>query len=250
VIERRAVEERLRAAGCVAADAETDELLAADPDERTLERWIERRETGEPLAWIVGATTFCGVRVAVDPGVFVPRPQSEELARRAAAATPPRGRVADLCTGSGAIAAAVKHLAPSSIVIGTDIDPRAARCAHRNGVAAVVGDVGAALRPRSFDVVVAVAPYVPTDEMPFLPPDVCRFEPARALDGGADGLDAIRRIAEDATRLLVATGMLHVEVGGEQAGRLSALLVQLGFDAIETSADEDGLVRGVAAQLI
>jgi release factor glutamine methyltransferase len=249
VIERRAVEERLRAAGCVAAEAETGELFAGAPDERTLNAWIERRETGEPLAWIVGVTTFCGVRVAVDAGVFVPRPQSEQLARRAAAATPAGGRVADLCTGSGAIAAAVKHLVPSSTVIGTDVDLRAARCARRNGVVAVVGDLGAPLRTRSFDVVVAVAPYVPTDEMPFLPSDVRRFEPPHALDGGADGLDAIRRIAEDAATLLVGTGSLLLEVGGEQAAQLSPSLVTLGFAAIEAWADEDGAVRGMSAKL-
>jgi release factor glutamine methyltransferase len=249
VIERRAVEDRLRAAGCVAAEVETDELLDAAPDELTLEGWIERRETGEPLAWIVGATTFCGVRVAVDPGVFVPRPQSEELARRAVAAMPPRGRVADLCTGSGAIAAAVKHLAPSSAVIGTDVDPRAARCARRNGVAAVVADLGAPLRQRSFDVVVAVAPYVPTHEMSFLPSDVRRFEPRHALDGGHDGLDTIRRIAEHAGTLLVGTGTLLLEVGGEQAAQLSPSLAELGFDAIEAWADEEGAVRGMSAEL-
>jgi release factor glutamine methyltransferase len=250
VIDRRAVEERLRQAGCVAAEAEAVELLAGAPDERTLEGWIERRETGEPLAWIVGATTFCGVRVAVDLGVFVPRPQSEELARRAAATTPPRGRVADLCTGSGAVGAAVAHLARSTAVVGVDVDPRSARCASRNGVPTVVGDLGAALRDRSFDVVVAVAPYVPTDQLVFLPADVRRFEPAHALDGGPDGLDTVRRIADDATRLLVARGTLLLEVGGEQAAHLSPQLAELGFAAIETWADDEDVVRGIAAQLI
>jgi release factor glutamine methyltransferase len=250
VIDRRAVEERLRQAGCVAAEAEAVELLEAAPDDRTLEAWIERRETGEPLAWIVGAMTFCGVRVRVDGGVFVPRAHSEELARRAAAATPPRGRVADLCTGSGAVGAAVAHLARSTAVVGVDVDPRSARCANRNGVPTVVGDLGAPLRDRSFDVVVAVAPYVPTDELAFLPADVRRFEPGHALDGGPDGLDTVRRIAEDATRLVRHAGRLLLEVGGDQATELSARLPELGFDAIETWSDEDGLPRGVAARLV
>jgi release factor glutamine methyltransferase len=250
-MDRRAVEERLRHAGCVAAEAEALELLAAAPDERTLEGWLERRETGEPLAWIVGTTMFCGLRVAVDRGVFVPRPHSEELARRAAAATPRRGRVADLCTGSGAVGAAVAHLARSTAVVGVDVDPRSARCANRNGVPTVVGDLGAPLRDRSFDVVVAVAPYVPTDELAFLPADDRRFEPAHALDGGPDGLDTVRRIAEDAPRLLRHAGRLFLEVGGDQAAELSALLPELGFaDPIETWSDEDGLSRGVAARLM
>jgi release factor glutamine methyltransferase len=247
-MDRRAVEERLRAAGCVAADAEADELLAAAPDGRTLEAWIERRETGEPLAWIVGATTFCGIRVAVDPGVFVPRAQTEELARRAAAATPPGGAVADLCTGSGAVAAAVTHLVPSVSAIGADVDPRAARCAASNGVAAVVGDLGAPLRDRSVDVVVAVAPYVPTDELAFLPAEARRFEPTHALDGGADGLELVLRVAMDATRLLRPEGRLFLEIGGDQALPTTTWLTALGYVAAQVWSDSDGLVRGIEAQ--
>jgi release factor glutamine methyltransferase len=100
-------------------------------------------------------------------------------------------------------------------------------------------------------VVVAVAPYVPTDELAFLPADVRRFEPAHALDGGPDGLDTARRIAEDTPRLLRHAGWLFLEVGGDQAAELSARLPELGFaDPIETWSDEDGLSRGVAARLM
>jgi release factor glutamine methyltransferase len=103
----RAVYDRLAAAGCIAPEEEARELLRAASDERTLEEWIRRRERGEPLAWITGITTFCGRSIRVDPGVYVPRPQSEELARRAAAFLPQSGRALDLCTGSGAVAVTV-----------------------------------------------------------------------------------------------------------------------------------------------
>jgi len=96
-----AVAERLAAAGCVAAAEEAAELVAGAPDRTTLERWIGRREAGEPPAWILGTTTFCGRPWRVLTGVYVPRPQTEDLARRAAALLPGRGRAVDLCTGAG-----------------------------------------------------------------------------------------------------------------------------------------------------
>ena len=89
---REPLVERLRAAGCVAAEEEADEMLAGATDPTTLDRWVARRTDGEPLAWIVGATTFCGIRLRVDPGVYVPRPQTEDLARRAVALLPTGGR--------------------------------------------------------------------------------------------------------------------------------------------------------------
>ena len=138
-IDLAAVIDRLAAAGCVAAEEEAGELVGAGADRATLERWIGRRERGEPLAWIVGSASFCGRTVLVDRGVYVPRRQSEELARRAAGLLPAGGRAADLCTGAGAIAAHLAGEVPSATVVGTDIDPRAVACARRNGVAAVVG---------------------------------------------------------------------------------------------------------------
>src|SRR5205807_7015637 len=118
-----AVIERLMAAGCVAAEEEAAELLTAAPDDTALEAWIRRREQGEPLAWITGTFRFCGHTLQVDPGLYVPRSQSEELARRAAsllAAT--SGRAVDLCTGIGAIAAHLMAEVPAAMVIGIDID--------------------------------------------------------------------------------------------------------------------------------
>ena len=163
---------------------------------RTLERWVQRREQGEPLAWITGTTTFAGLTVKVDPGVYVPRFHSEELAQRAARLLGPHGRAVDLCTGAGAIAAYLLHAVPSANVVGVDVDERAVACARRNGVPTVRADLDGGLRAATFDVVTAVAPYVPTGDLRLLPADVQRYEPPLALDGGADGLDLVRRVVE------------------------------------------------------
>jgi release factor glutamine methyltransferase len=240
---------RLVAAGCVAAADEADELLAAAPDDATVEQWLGQRERGEPLAWIIGNIAFCGRRVRVAPGVYVPRGQSEELARRAAALVPDGGSAVDLCTGAGAIAAHLLAAVPSARVIGVDIDPAAAACAHANGVAAVVGDLDRALTGRH-DVVTAVAPYVPTDQLRLLPADVQRYEPAVALDGGGDGLDVVRRVVAAAARLLRPGGWLLLELGDAQDDALAPTLAASGFASVTTWRDDDGDLRGVAVQLL
>jgi release factor glutamine methyltransferase len=240
---------RLAAAGCVAANAEAEELLRAAPDEMTLERWIVRRERGEPLAWITGSVVFCGRRVHVVPGVYVPRPQTEQLAWRAADRLPNDGLAVDLCTGSGAVAAHLSAEVRSATVVGVDVEERAVACARRNGVTAMVGDLDAALRAQPVaDVVTAVAPYVPTEELAHLPSDVVRYEPRRALDGGADGLDVARRVVGGAARLLRVGGWLLLELGGDQDARLAPSLDAAGFDRIEAWHDADGDLRGLAAR--
>lgn len=250
--DRAGLARRLRAAGCVAAHEEAGQLVSAACDQDELERWVRRRETGEPLAWIVGRSWFCGRRVWVDPGVYVPRAQSEELARRAARLLRRRpGRAADLCTGSGAVAHLLMAEVPGAVVVGTDADPRAVSCARRNGVAVVQGDVGGPLRSGAFDVVTAVAPYVPTGAFRHLPGDVQRWEPHVALDGGADGLEVVRRVVADAARLLRPGGWLLTEVGGDQDRSLAVALRGQGFDAddVVTWRDQDGDLRGVAARM-
>jgi release factor glutamine methyltransferase len=241
--------DRLRAAGCVAAEEEADQLVGAAPDSYTLRAWMSRREQGEPLAWITGATWFCGHSVKVDPGVYVPRGQSEYLARRAAALLPAGGgRAADLCTGSGAIAVHLLAEVPRATVVGVDNDRWAVACARRNGVAACIGDLHRPLRREAFDVVTAVAPYVPTEELRFLPADVQRYEPRSALDGGPDGLAVVRRIVDAAARLLRAGGWLLTELGGDEDKPLMPVLAASGFDSVDTWFDEDGDLRGLAAR--
>jgi len=241
----RTVADRLARAGCVSAPEEAAELLASAPDEGALESWVRRREQGEPLAWITGSIVFCGRTLHVVPGVYVPRLQTEELARRAAALLPDRGRALDLCTGIGAVAAHLKAEVPTASVIGIDIDRRAAACARRNGVPALIADLAAPVRgDGAFDVVTAVAPYVPTGAIRFLPADVQRYEPRVALDGGADGLDLVRRTITAAARLLCPGGRLLIEVGGDQDDGLHAA----GFDRTEPWWDDDGDLRGIAFQ--
>jgi release factor glutamine methyltransferase len=244
-----AVVTRLRAAGCVAAEEEAHELLTAAPDRDVLEGWLSRRERGEPLAWITGGLEFCGRRVRVTPGVYVPRIQSEELARRAGRLLPDHGRAADLCTGAGAIAAHLLAVVPTASVIGVDLDADAVACAAGNGVHAVVGDLAEPLGPLgSFDVVTAVPPYVPTGQLRLLPPDVQRYEPRVALDGGTDGLDVARRVVVAASLLLARGGWLLIELGADQDETLRPDLVAAGFGDVESWRDEDGDLRGLAAR--
>lgn len=242
------VVDRLSAAGCVAADEEAHELLAAAPDDDTLEAWLRRREEGEPLAWIIGTTRFCGHTVGVDRGVYVPRRQTEELAERAVALLPSDGAAIDLCTGSGAIAVHLMTRVPTATVVALDVDVRAARCARRNGVAVVVGHLDQPLRPKVFDVVTAVAPYVPTAVLPLLAADVQRYEPRLALDGGHDGLDSIRRIVRGAARVLRPGGWLLIEVGAGHDVALRPVLAECGFQSAIVWFDDDGDVRGLAAR--
>lgn len=250
LLARRDIVDRLRAAGCVAAVEEADEMLSAAPDLATLQSWLLRREGGEPLAWITGSQLFCGHQVRVDAGVYVPRAQSEELARRAADVLAVRGGPAvDLCTGTGAIARSLTVKAPTAGIVATDIDARAVRCARSNGVTVVQADLAAPLAAGAFEVVTAVAPYVPTGELAMLPADVLRYEPRRALDGGRDGLDLVRRIVSAAARILRPGGSLFLELGGDQDIGLEPALAGSGWTDTTTWTDEDGDLRGLSARV-
>src|SRR5689334_5512000 len=167
--------DRLAAAGFLSAGEEAEELQArAGGDGRVLEELVERRLAGEPLAWIVGSAEFCGLRVRVAPGVYVPRPHTEGLALNAAERLPADGIAVDVCTGSGAVAAVLADRRPGATVLATDADERSVACARANGVDARIGDLFAPLpatvRAR-VDVVSAVVPYVPTSELASLQRD-------------------------------------------------------------------------------
>jgi release factor glutamine methyltransferase len=210
---------------------------------------VQRREGGEPLAWITGRAVFGALVLHVAPGVYVPRRQTEELVRRAAAVLPAGGTAVDLCTGCGAIAASLSEADPDAVVIGVELDHAAARCAKRNGVMVVVGDLATPLHaPCTVDVVTAVAPYVPTAARRLLPADVQRHEPARALDGGDDGLAAVRRVVEHAASLLRPGGHLLIELGGEQDGALAPHLARHRFAEVDPWRDDDGDLRGLCAR--
>lgn len=264
---RPQIVERLTGAGCVAPEEEADELVEAFTNPEGLEIALERRESGVPLAWITGVQRFCGLYVNVDEGVYVPRRQSEVLARTAASllrqagnrleeADPDRSsqrpsrraRAVDLCTGSGAIAAYLAASNPGASVVAVDDDKRAVSCARSNGLTVVLSDLGDALRGDAFDVVTAVAPYVPTDSLRFLPADVQSYEPKRALDGGGDGLDVVRRVVRCSSRILRKGGWLLLELGGRQDQALAPELGRSGFGPPRTWFDEDGDLRGLVAR--
>jgi release factor glutamine methyltransferase len=245
--------DRLAAAGFLNAREEAEELRrAAGGDDRLLAALAARRLTGEPLAWIVGSAVFCGLRVRVAPGVYVPRPHTEALALRAAELLPARGTAVDVCTGSGAVAVVLAGRRPEATVLATDTDPRAVACARANGVDAHAGDLfaplPAGLRGR-VDVVTAVVPYVPTAELGSLQRDTFAFESPPAYDGGPDGTAVLRRALVGAAPMLRPGGTALLELGADQADLLADDLGRLGFALASLLADEDGDVRGIEATL-
>jgi release factor glutamine methyltransferase len=245
--------ELLAGAGFVAADEEADELIArAAGDAALLDALVERRLTGEPLAWITGSVSFCDLEIRVDPGVYVPRWQSEALACRAVERLPADGAAIDLCTGSGAMAKTLMARRPGARVVACDVDERAVACATANGVEAYRGDLFAPL-PRALegrvDVVVGVVPYVPTPELPLLQRDTFTFETPLSYDGGGDGTEILRRVLADSPRFLRRGGALLLELGGEQPDALGDDLAHLGYVDVSVLVDEDGDVRGVEATL-
>ena len=232
----------------MAAEAEAALLKAAAADPDDLEMLVRRRTAGEPLAWVVGGVDFCGLRLKVHPGVYVPRWQTEALAERAASLLPPQGTAVDLCTGAGAIAAVLKARRPAATVVATDIDPGAVACARANGVEALLGDLDTPLPPAlhgAVDVITAVVPYVPVDELVFLPRDVVAFEPRRALDGGRDGLEVLCSVAGRGAPWLRPGGWLLVEIGGRQAAAVIAAMEAAGLGDCTTLRDEEGDDRAV-----
>jgi release factor glutamine methyltransferase len=245
--------ELLAVAGFVAAGEEAEELWAeAHGDAARLEVLVERRLTGEPLAWIIGSELFCDLRIRVDPGVYVPRWQSEQLARRAVQRLPAGGTAIDLCTGCGAIARVLADSRPGARVVASDSDERAVACARANGVETYLGDLFAPLPAGlegSVDVVVGVVPYVPTPELAYLQGDTFTFETTLSYDGGADGTEVLRRVLAESPRFLRAGGALLLELGGEQAEALGGDLARIGYGDVTVLADEEGDVRGVEATL-
>ena len=245
--------DRLAAGGFVAAEEEAAELVvAAGGDPALLEALIARRLTGEPLAWITGTVRFCGLDVRVDPGVYVPRWQSEVVAERAVSRLPRGGVAVDLCTGCGAVAAVLAARRPGARVVATEVGAEAVACASANGVEVFRGDLFAPL-PRELrglvDVVTGVVPYVPTGELPLLQRDTFTFETPLAYDGGADGTAVLRRVVAESAAWLRRGGALVLELGGDQADLLAEESTRCGFGAVERIVDEDGDVRGIEATL-
>ena len=236
---------RLRAAGCVFAEDEAALLVDGAGSAAELDALVARRVGGEPLEQVLGWAAFCGLRVLVEPGVFVPRRRTELLALTAAAHARAGSVVVDLCCGSGAVGLVVAGAVPGARVVAADLDPVAIACARRNlgpvGGTVVGGDLfdplPAALRGR-VDVLAVNAPYVPTDAIAFLPPEARDHEAPMALDGGADGVDVHRRVAAGAPSWLAPGGVLLIETGAAQAVLTAAAVTAAGLVA-RVRHDED-----------
>jgi release factor glutamine methyltransferase len=236
----------LRSAGCVFAEEEARLLLDEAGSPAELMAWTARRMAGEPLEQVVGWASFAGLRIAVDPGVFVPRRRSELLV--AVAARSVADVVVDLCCGTGALGAALAARWPDTEVYAADSDPAAVDCARRNLPPERVfgGDLYAALpddlRGR-VDLLVVNAPYVPSEAIATMPREARDHEHRVALDGGADGLDVQRRVIADAPGWLAPGGRLLVETGRGQADLTAELFSSAGLVAsVETDDDIGGTV--------
>jgi release factor glutamine methyltransferase len=233
----------LRAAGCVFAEDEARLLVEAAPAEGELAALVARRVAGEPLEYVLGWVEFCGLRIAVEAGVFVPRRRTEFLVEQAAAvlAGP---IVVELCCGCGAVGAALATRATVEMH-AADIDPAAVRCARRNlessGGHVYEGDLFAPLpsdlRGR-VGVVVANVPYVPTEAIASMPPEARLYEPRIALDGGPDGLDVARRLAAEAPSWLAPGGHLLIETSQLQAPRAVEVFRARGLQARAVRSEE------------
>ena len=270
-----AITGRLSAAGCVFAEEEARLLIESASSPDALRAMVSERVAGVPLEHVVGWAEFCGLRIAIDPGVFVPRRRSELLARRAAELcrpggtaprNPQRGRpggttarnpqrglaapasvVIDLACGSGAIGAVIATLAADVELHAADIDPAAVACARRN-LAPVGGQVYAGdlyeplprrLRGR-VSVIAANVPYVPTEAVTLMPPEARAYEPLVALDGGPDGLDVLRRAAVGAVAWLMPGGHLLIETASGQAEIAAAAFAAAGLAATVARDEELG----------
>ena len=241
---------RLRASGSVFAEDEAALLVAEarTPDE--LEAMIGQRVAGLPLEVIVGWAEFCGRRIVVEPGVFVPRRRTEVVVREGVSVGRTGAVVLDLCCGTGAVGAAIDAALGGVELYASDVEPAAVRCARRNleplGGRVFDGDLyeplPASLRGR-VDLLVVNAPYVPTDAIALMPPEARDHEPRVTLDGGADGVDIQLRVAAGAAEWLAPGGHLLIETSVDQAPLTVDAFRRGGLTAgVRRAEDVDGTV--------
>jgi len=238
----------LRAAGCVFAEDEARLLREAAREEDELRRMVAERVAGTPLEQIVGYAVFCGLRVVVAPGVFVPRQRTTALVRAAAGGLRSGDVVLDLCCGTGAVGMALRSAVPGLEVYAADLDPAAVACARRNlpPERVLEGDLYDALPDAlrgTVAAVVANAPYVPSAAIATMPPEARDHEHRVALDGGGDGLDVQRGVVAGAADWLAPGGRLLIETSRAQAATTAALMADAGLTTEVTTDDEvDGTV--------
>ncbi|WP_461164294.1 putative protein N(5)-glutamine methyltransferase [Arthrobacter sp. R4-81] len=239
------VTSRLRTAGCVFAEDEAELLLSNAGTEDTLETMLTRREAGVPLEHILGWVEFCSLRIGVAPDVFVPRQRTEFLVHQAGRVTLPGSVILDLCCGSGALGLVLAQWTGSVELHAVDIEPAAVKCARQNleGLDGSVyeGDLFNPL-PRGLmgrvDVLVANVPYVPTDAIGLMPPEARDHEPRVTLDGGDDGLEVLRRLADSVLPWLAPGGNIFIETDASQAPAAVRILATAGLFARSVYSDE------------
>ncbi len=231
-------------------DAPIDEKMV-----EALTGFVERRATGEPLAYIIGSAGFHGHVLLVDPSVLIPRPETEHLVDDAIEHLRSWDgvRALDVGTGSGAIACSLAAAVPGAVIHATDVSPEALLVALANaqrlGVEARVhfylGDLAAAVHRKRYDLIVANLPYVPTADIP-IAPDPVSFEPRLALDGGPDGLDLYRRLLTELPGMLVPGGIVFMEAAPPTIRELGGLALDAFHDGtVQICRDYGGLERYV-----
>ncbi len=236
----------LRAAGCVFAEEEAELILSTATDPAEVDRMVADRVSGLPLEQVLGWASFHGQRVLIDPDVFVPRRRTEHLVDEAIARCAANAVVVDLCCGSGALGLALLSAKPRITLYAADLHPAAVQNARRNLPKAQVfqGDLYNALPTNlrgRIDILLANVPYVPTDDVQFLPAEARLHEPRLTLDGGPDGLNLLRRVATGATTWLAPGGHLFTEASAEQAPLAAEILAEAGLTpTISTDEDDFG----------
>ena len=257
-IEEAAWEARLLAARYTGlSDAR---LLLMREEELTapgLEEAVRRRESREPLQYILGEWSFMGLSFALSPDCLIPRPDTETLGEYALRHLPKNARVADLCTGSGCIGIALAHYRPDITVTAVDLFPETARMAEKNAhrlgvadrVAVIVGDVTKEIFPpgETFDAIVSNPPYITIEEMQTLAPELA-FEPRAALTDEGNGLSVIRGVLDTASRVLFPGGRLLMEFGAAQGESVTCMAQEYSFSDIHILKDAGGHDRVLAAR--
>ena len=219
------------------------------------EALLARRAAREPVQYLVGEREFWSLPLAVDRRALIPRPETELVVETVLRVAGDARCIVDVGTGSGAIALALARALPAAAVWASDVDPgalavaRANLARHAPRVRLVCGDLLAAFRPRTVDVVASNPPYVAEAEHAGLAPEIRDHEPARALLAGPDGLAVLRRLVADAPDVLVPGGWLIVEMGAGQADAVGSAIVRDGrYAAVRTVEDHAGMERVLVAR--
>ncbi|MDI6864570.1 peptide chain release factor N(5)-glutamine methyltransferase [Thermodesulfovibrio yellowstonii] len=220
----------------------------------TIKSLIERRLKKEPLQYILGECYFYNIKIKVGRGVLIPRPETEilveQVLERKKLIINTGNRILDLCTGSGCIALAIGKNVPEFQIFGIDKSEKAVKYATENkslnnikNVIFLVGDMFNPFKEKIFACITANPPYVKTDEISKLQPEIKNYEPLEALNGGEDGLNFYRKIIENAEKYLLNSGLIFLEIGQGQAKAVQNIALMSGFNVIEVVKDIAGIDR-------